>query len=70
MQGCSLTKFIFRQKPFAFLNDELALFGKQPLVAFLEADAAITFRDFTQLGNFDTEFESTTVTITMVSLEF
>lgn len=68
MNGGSLTKFISSQNTLAFLDSDSILAGKDPFVAFLEADTAVAFCYFFQFGDVDTEFEGTTMAVTMVGL--
>ena len=69
MGGSPVAKIITLQPALPLINDEASLAGKHPLVALLEADAAVALDDFSQLGDLDVKIEGATVAVSVVCLE-
>jgi hypothetical protein len=63
------TKPVLLQCTLAFRDNEIAGAGKDPFVAFLEADAAVAFADAGEFGELGSEFEGTAVAVTIVGFE-
>jgi len=63
------SKLILLQRSLAFRDSEATRTRKDPFVAFLEADAAVTFHDAGQFRKLDGEFEGAAVAVPFVGLE-
>ena len=69
MAECARAKLVLLQCSFTFRDGYAAGAGREPFVAFLEADAAVALVDGGEFGEPDGEFEGAAVAVSVVGLE-
>ncbi len=69
MKHRTFSKLIIFQASIAFLDGKASSARIDPLVAFLETDAAVAFCDRNEFWDLDDEFEGTAVAVALVRLE-
>jgi hypothetical protein len=69
MKHRTFSKLIVFQASITFLDGKASSARKDPLVAFLETDAAVAFCDRSEFWDLDAEFEGTAVAVALVPLE-
>ena len=69
MAECARAKLVLLQCSFTFRDGYAAGAGREPFVAFLEADATIALIDGGEFGESDGEIEGAAVAVPVVGLE-